>query len=181
MIYFFLADGLEETELIAALDLVKRAGIFAKTVSVTGQKAVTGTHGIIIQADAVIKEVNFDDAEMLVLPGGMPGTKNLENCTLLKEAVLSFAQDGKWLAAICAAPSIFGKLGLLKGKRATCFPGYEKSLKGAEMTDLPAVTDGKIITGKAMGCVFEFGFEIIKALKGEMTAKDVLRGICYEK
>lgn len=181
MIYFFLADGLEETELVATLDLVKRAGIFAKTVSVTDQKLVTGTHGIMIQADAVINEVNFDDAEMLVLPGGMPGTKNLESCTHLKEAVLNFGETGKWLAAICAAPSIFGKLGLLKGKRATCFPGYEKSLEGAEINDLPAVTDGKIITGKAMGCVFEFGFEIIKALKDEMTAKDVLRGICYEK
>jgi len=153
----FLADGFEEIEAIAPIDIMRRAGIEVTTISVTATKEVRGAHDILLQADCLFGQIDFSNADLLFLPGGMPGTKNLEAHDGLKQLLLKHANEGKKLAAICAAPSILGKLGLLKGKEAVCFPGFEETLKGAILSDKKVVQSGNIITGKAAGAAVEFG------------------------
>jgi len=147
----FLADGFEEIEAIAPIDIMRRAGIEVTTISVSREKEVRGAHGVLVEADRLFEEVSFSDADLLFLPGGMPGTKNLNAHDGLKQLLLKHANEGKKLAAICAAPSILGELGLLKGKEAVCFPGFEETLKGAIVSDKKVVQSGNIITGKAAG------------------------------
>lgn len=170
MIYLFLADGFEECEALAPLDVLRRGGVEIKTVGIGGEY-ITGAHGITVKADISETDVLLNgDLEAVILPGGMPGTTNLENCQTVRNAV-SFAQMNKTLiCAICAAPKILGNLGLLEGKSATCFPGFENELKGAVISDEFVVTDGNIITAKGAGVAFEFGFEILAYLKDNATA-----------
>lgn len=172
MIYIFLAEGFEEVEALTPLDILRRAKLPVKTVGVTG-KTVTGSHGIPVVADLTIDEVQEADLSAVVLPGGIPGTPNLEACDRVMQLVDYAAENDMVVAAICAAPSILGHRGILKGKRATCFPGFEKELTGAEHVDLPAVQDGNVVTGWGAGGAFEFSLALLSALTDGQTAEKI--------
>ncbi len=169
----FFGTGYEEIEALTVVDLLKRVKIETDMVSVTGEKTVVGTHAIPVIMDKLISEVNFDEVDMIVLPGGMPGTRNLEACEPLMEQVDAFVKAGKSVCAICAAPSILGHRGHLQGKKAIAYPGFEDQLTGAEVVYEPAVRDGNIITGRGMGCAIEFGLAIVEYLQGK-EVRDVL-------
>ena len=177
MVYMFLAEGFEEVEALMPLDLLRRAGANVKTVAVGGGEQVTGSHGITVKAD--MKECDFADEspDMLILPGGMPGTLNLEASETVISAVKKAFSEGRYIAAICAAPSILGKLGMLCGKEAICFPGFEKFLEGATLAQKRAVTDGNIITAAGMGVALDFGLELIKALFGAEKAEEIRKAV----
>lgn len=179
MIYAFFAEGLEEIEGLAVVDVLRRAGIETEIVSITGNRQVTGSHNITIQADKCIQDVDIDRADVIFLPGGMPGTLNLAGCEELMKAVQHFYESGKRLAAICAAPSILGNLGILKGKKATCYPGFEDKLLGAEYCSDKVVTDGTITTAKGMGAAIELGLELIRILQGEEAAEKMKNSIIF--
>lgn len=172
MIYVFLANGFEETEAIAPIDILRRSGAEVKTVGV-GSKTVTSSHGVTVTADLNEDELTTDGLEAVVLPGGMPGTLNLEASDTVQRYVDFAAANGCFVCAICAAPSILGHKGLLIGRKATCFPGFEKDLHGAEVTGEPAVTDGQFITGKGAGAALEFGLAISSAVCGEEVSAKV--------
>ncbi len=180
-VFVFLADGFEEIEGLTVVDLLRRAEADVVMVSVNGTEHVCGSHGIEIKADAVFEKTDFSEADLLVLPGGMPGTKHLgahEGLTaLLKET----DKKGGGIAAICAAPSVLGDLGLLSGKKAVCYPGFEERLAGAEVLTVPAVTDGNITTSRGMGTAIEFSLELIKRLYGAQKADQLAEGIIYKK
>lgn len=177
----FFAEGYEEIEALTVVDLLRRAGIETDMVSITGNRVVTGSHKIAVRMDKLLEEVTFAEADMLVLPGGMPGTKNLEACEPLMEQIRKFYQDGKYVAAICAAPSIFGHLGMLKGKRACSYPDFESHLEGAEVSRNPAEISGHVITARGMGCAIDFGLAIVRLLLGEQKAETLAEQIIYEK
>ncbi|MBP3603486.1 MAG: DJ-1/PfpI family protein [Lachnospiraceae bacterium] len=163
----FFGTGYEEIEALAVVDLLRRENIETEMISVTGEMTVTGSHGIAVGMDKLIEEACFDSLDVIVLPGGMPGTKKLEACDELMKQVDAFVEKGKKVCAICAAPSILGHRGHLNGKKATAYPGFEDQLTGAEVLCVPAVTDGNIITGRGMGCAVEFGLAIVEALQGK--------------
>lgn len=169
-IYIFLAEGFEEVEALTPADVLNRAGFDVKLVSVTNDLMVTGSHHIKVKCGSFIESVNVDDAIMLILPGGMPGTLNLMASDLVKRRILEFHKAGKWIGAICAAPMILGEMNLLKGKKATCYPGYEKHLIEANLVPLPTVTDGRIITGRGIGASMDFSLEIVRNLIDKKTA-----------
>ena len=172
MIYMFLAEGFEEVEALAPLDLIRRAGLEIKTVGVGG-KVITGSHGIPVTADMTDAELADNAPDMVILPGGMPGTKNLDASETVHKAIADAVKNDAYLCAICAAPMILGKLGLLKGKNAVSYPGFESYLEGATVPSEKVVRDGKIITAKGMGAAIEFGLAIVSALKDEKTAEDL--------
>ena len=178
-IAIFFAEGYEEIEALTVVDLCRRAGIWVDMVSVTDSLQVTGAHGIPVVMDKMLAEVEFDTLDMLVLPGGMPGTRNLEQVSLLMEQVKAFAAAGKYIAAICAAPSVFGHLGLLAGKNACCYPGFEEELTGANVMFHPCEADGNIITSRGMGCAIDFSLKIIEKLENDDTASKIGRQIIY--
>ena len=178
-IYVFLADGCEEIEALTPVDLLRRAGEDVCTVSIMGRKEVTGSHKITILADETIEEGEFDDGDMLVLPGGMPGTLNLAGNETLAALIRSYDDQGKKLAAICAAPSILGVMGILKDKHAVCVPGFEEKLAGANVLDVPAVTDKNVTTGRGMGAATDFALELIRVLQGEDKAKEMAEKIVF--
>ena len=174
MIYVFLANGFEEIEALTPVDLLRRAGLEVKTVAVGGKdNKIVGAHRIGVCCD--IKDTEFCDEapEVVILPGGMPGTTNLMDSEAVSFATVNTAACGGLVCAICAAPSIPGQMGLLKNKKATCFPGFEEYLDGATVVDERVVRDGNFITAKGMGCAAEFALAIIEALCGEEKAADV--------
>lgn len=158
MLYLFLADGFEEVEAFAPIDVIRRAGIKIKTVGVTGA-VVCGTHEIEVKADCT--DVNYDDLEGVILPGGMPGTLNLQKSKLVTDALSFCRENNKLIAAICAAPMVIGELGYLDGRKATCFPGFEESLGEADIVSDPIVKDGNYITARGAGVALEFGAAIV--------------------
>lgn len=181
-IAIFIADGTEEVEAITPADLLRRAKIDCDLVSVMESNTVTASRGVVITADKNIKDIDFADYDMLVLPGGIKGTENLGQAKALTDAVVEFAGSGKAIAAICAAPTIFAGLGLLKGKEATCNPGFFDVLEkeGALLDkDAPAVRCGNIITSQAMGTSVPFGLEIVKYFAGEEAASSLKSNIRY--
>lgn len=179
-ILVFLAEGFEETEAIATIDVLRRGGLNVRTVSVTESKTVTGAHRIPVIADEVISHSDLDNAYALILPGGMPGTLNLQACAQLTEKVASFAKAGKLIAAICAAPMIFGHLGLLEGKEAVCYPGFEEHLKGATVpVDRKTVVAGNIVTSVGVISVLEFGLTLVELIAGKQTRADVENQLKY--
>ncbi len=165
MVYVFLADGFETIEALAVVDMLRRAKIDTMTVGVTGKEVKT-SHSINVTADITIDELNINDANAIVLPGGMPGTLNLEANSVVQSSIDFCVENGKYVCAICAAPSILGHKGLLKGREAICFPGFEEDLSGATISDKYVVTDGKFITARGAGVAVDFGLEIVKALAG---------------
>ena len=177
MVYMFLANGFEEVEALCPLDLLRRAGMNVTTVAVGGNDTVIGSHGIAVQAD--MPETLYRDAkpEMIILPGGMPGSLNLDASRTVDAALRAAAANDAYLAAICAAPMILGKRGYLQGKRAICFPGFEEHLNGATVANERVVTDGKTITAAGMGVALEFGLALVAALKGQTTADDLRRAV----
>ncbi|MCR4590403.1 MAG: DJ-1/PfpI family protein [Lachnospiraceae bacterium] len=176
----FLADGFEEIEGLTPVDMLRRAGVEVTTVSISGTTDVLGGHDIAVKADKLFEDVNYDEMDMLILPGGGKGTENLESCEKLLNLLKKADSDGKLIAAICAAPRVLGKLGLLKGKRAACFPGNEKFLEGAETAEgEKAVISGRFITARGMGAAVEFGAAVIEALLGREKAEEILKVIQY--
>ena len=176
MIYMFLANGFEEVEALCPLDLLRRVGLQVTTVGVGGDMIV-GSHGIAVQAD--MPDTMYRDAkpEMVILPGGMPGTLNLDGSRTVDAALKAAVSNGAYLAAICAAPMVLGKRGYLAGKRAICFPGFEEHLTDAEIASERVVTDGKVITAAGMGVALEFGLALVAALKGQETADELRRAV----
>ena len=170
-VYEFLATGFEETEMIVPADLLRRAGIEVCLVSITGELAVTGTHDLTITADKKYEEIDFLDGDMLILPGGQPGTQNLCEYKPLQGLLKTWNDEGKRIAAICAAPTFLAKLGLLKGKRATCYPACEEQILGANISTETVVTDGNITTSRGVGTAIDFAVEIIRLLVDEKTVK----------
>lgn len=178
-VYIFLADGFEDIEGLTVVDLMRRAGIQIDTVSITDTKTVTTSHGIEMKTDCIFSETDFLDADMLVLPGGMPGTKYLGEYQPLKDLLKEFYEKGGKVAAICAAPSVFADLGFLKGRKATSYPSFMERLTGAETVELPVVTDGNVTTSRGLGTAVPFALNLIAQLMGQAKADEVADSIVY--
>lgn len=176
MIYMFLGTGFEETEAIAPLDLLRRAGLKVLTVGLNG-KTVYGGHGIGVEADIEIDQLDLTDLEMVILPGGLGGVASIRGCEKAMEAIRFAYENGKYTAAICAGPTILAELGITDGKKATCYPGCEEQMGTAIMVEAAAVTDGKVITGTSAGCAVPFGLALIAALKGSEEADRIAKQI----
>jgi 4-methyl-5(b-hydroxyethyl)-thiazole monophosphate biosynthesis len=174
-----LADGFEEIEGLTVVDILRRASVYVDTVSITEDYMVRGAHGINVQTEDLFQEVDFTEFDMVVLPGGMPGTTNLNEHGGVKRVVRDFAENGRYVAAICAAPSILGGLGLLKGKRAACYPSVEDKLSGAVITKVPVVVDGNIITSRGMGTAIDFALKLVDVLAGRAKAEEIGESILY--
>jgi len=176
--FVFLADGFEEIEAIAAIDILRRANIEVTTISISTSKEVQGAHGIIVIADCLFTDADFTQNDLLYLPGGMPGTKNLDAHDRLKNLLIKQVEQGEKIAAICAAPSILGKMGLLEGKEAICYPGFENQLFGATLSEAKVVKSGTIITAKGAGVAIEFALKLVEELKGKAIAEKIAMSIC---
>lgn len=175
----FLADGFEEVEGLTVVDILRRAGASVTTVSVTEDYTIHGAHGIDVIADQVFSGMDCEEADMIVLPGGMPGTLSLAGHEGLGELLARFDEQNRYIAAICAAPSILGKYGMLEGKRATSHPSKEKELSGAEVVHEPVVTAGNIITSRGMGTAIDFSLELVRILFGETQAEEISEAIVH--
>lgn len=173
MVYVFLANGFEEMEALAPIDLLRRVDVPVTTVGVGG-KRVQGTHGIWMEADSDGSGLDFADVEAVILPGGMPGADNLDHSLLVEQCISKAVENNAVLAAICAAPLVLGHKNVLRGKKATCFPGFEEDLLGAEHTGAPVQQDGKVITARGAGVALEFALTLVAELKGKAAA-DALR------
>lgn len=172
-----LADGFEEMEAIIPVDVWRRAGFDVKTVSISTNLKVTGAHQITVIADQLFETGSYDNADMIFLPGGIPGATNLDAHHGLRQQILSFNRVGKTLGAICAAPLVLGHNHVLKGKKATCFPGFEKELYGAELSVMSVQTDGNIITGRGAGVALEFALVVVANFKGKAYANELAKKI----
>lgn len=173
----FLADGFEEIEALGTVDILRRAGIEVETISISNDKKVIGAHKVPVIADTIFNEADFSNVEMLVLPGGMPGAKHLNEHEGLRKLLKEFDSKKKSVAAICAAPMVLGGLGILKGKKATCYPGFEAELLGAQITNEQATKDGHVITGKGPGFMFDFALELVESIVGAKVRKEVEEGL----
>lgn len=180
-IYVFLADGFEEIEGLTVVDLLRRAGEEVVTVSVMERKEIVGSHQICLLADALFEELDFADAGILVLPGGMPGTRHLGEYEPLTRLLADWNAKGGKIAAICAAPSVLGDLGLLKGRVAVCYPGFEKRLAGAQIGSRSVAVDGNITTSRGLGTAIDFSLALVEQLQGEGKAEEIRKSIIYRE
>ncbi|HCY40060.1 MAG TPA: DJ-1 family protein [Prolixibacteraceae bacterium] len=175
-----LAEGFEEIEAISIIDVLRRADLDVVVTSVTGKLEVTGAHQLKVIADKLFEDVNYNGVSMIVLPGGMPGAANLDAHEGLRAQIVTFNGENKPLAAICAAPLVYGNLGILKGKQAVCYPGFEKFLKGAEVLNSPVAESGNVITGRGPGAAIKFALKLVEKLvsaeKAELIASQMLVG-----
>ena len=176
MVYMLLGTGFEETEAIAPLDLLRRAGVEIATVGING-KVITGSHNIPITADLELSQMDLNAMDMIILPGGLGGVNSIKACDKALEAVRYAYDNGKFVAAICAGPTILAQLHITDGKNATCYPGCESQMGTANMVNAAAVTDGKVITGTSAGCAIPFGLALITALKGAEAADAIAKQI----
>lgn len=172
MVYLFLADGFEIVEAMAPLDMLRRAGVDVQTVGLFGKNVVCSKN-VEVKADITMDQVNMEDCEMIILPGGLPGAEHLRDSEEIGEIIDYAESNSLFIAAICAAPMVIGRRGVLRGKRATCFPGYENELLGADCTGEGVVRDGKVITGKGAGRSIEFGLALVEALRGKAKADEI--------
>lgn len=179
MIYVFLAEGFEECEALIPVDILRRANIEVKTVGI-GNCTIVGSHGISVNCDTINKDLPTDNLQGIILPGGMPGTVNLEKDETVQHIIDFCAQNNLLICAICAAPSILGHKNLLNGKNATCFPGFETELLGAKISKNSVVKDGNIITAYGAGASFDFGFEILTALKNNEISENLRKQMKYK-
>ncbi|MCM1539771.1 MAG: DJ-1/PfpI family protein [Blautia sp.] len=177
----FLAEGFEEIEALTVVDICRRSGITIDMVSITEKDRVVSSHGVEVKADKVFSQAEFDAYDMLILPGGMPGTKNLEACGPLMEQIDAFYEKGKYIAAICAAPSIFGHRGILKGRNACSYSSFESHLEGADVTKGPVEISDHVITSRGMGTAIDFGLAIAGVLGTEEKAEEVAEAIVYKR
>ncbi len=175
----FMADGCEEIEGLTVVDIVRRAKMEIVTISITGKKEVTSSHNVTFLADALADEVNYDELDGIVLPGGMPGTLNLGANDTVNSVITKFASEGKLVAAICAAPSVLGAAGILNGRHATCHPGFEEKLTGATTSEEPVVRDGNIITSRGMGTAIPFALEIVRYFADDAAVEQICKGLVY--
>ena len=175
----FLADGLEECEGLITVDLLRRAGVEVTTASIHDRTTIYSSHKITFEADCLASSLDTAAYDLVFLPGGLTGTKNLSESALVAETARKQKESGKLLAAICAAPSVLGNLGLLAGKKATCYPGFDTQLIGAEYTAEPVTEDGNIITGKGMGATIPFALHLIARLEGQEKAVEIRDKIMY--
>ncbi|MDO4476158.1 MAG: DJ-1/PfpI family protein [Lachnospiraceae bacterium] len=179
-VYIFAADGTEEIECLTVVDLMRRAGIDIELVSITGQLELTGSHGIGMKADRLFEEELLESGCMFVLPGGMPGTKHLDAHEGLGRILKAAAADPeKKVAAICAAPSVLGHLGILEGKTAVCYPGFEGELTGAQIGTERVEVSGDVITSRGPGTAMAFALELIRQIRGDETRDKVADGLLY--
>lgn len=178
--YLFLATGFEEVEALTVLDILRRGGVDCKTVSVMGDYSVTSSHAVTIQTDLLFDGQKLDDADMLILPGGVPGTPNLKAHTGLANLIQEYKDAGKYLAAVCAAPTVYGEMGLLEDKNATCYPGMEDGLKGAIHKTDKVVIDGQFITSRGMGTCIDFGLALLTLLDSRQKADEIAKQIVYK-
>lgn len=176
MVYMLLGTGFEETEAVTPIDLLRRAGVSVATVGING-KVITGSHGIPVTADLELGQMDLTQLDMIVLPGGLKGVASIKDSHAALEAVRFAWENDKFVAAICAAPTILAMLGITEGKNVTCYPGCEAQIGTANMVCSAAVTDGKLITGTSAGCAVPFALALITALKGEDTAQRVAEQI----
>lgn len=186
MVYLFMADGFEEVEGLTVVDMLRRAGIELRTVSIMGRKNVTGSHRIEVMADMLIEDVQIgdiqpEDVQMLILPGGMPGTLNLKAHAGLNQLIDRGVQKGIYLAAICAAPTVYGEKGLLKGKKAVCYPGMEQGLLDAEVLYENVAVDGNFITSRGLGTAIDFALKLVEILKSREAADTLAAQIVYNR
>lgn len=175
----FLADGFEEIEGLTVVDILRRAGLQVDMVSITGDKTIHGSHQIDVQADFLFEEMDFSQTDMLVLPGGMPGTRHLMEHKGLRSLLMAHDEQEQYIAAICAAPSVFGGLGFLKGRKACCYPSFEDKLEGAEVVQEPVCVDGHVITSRGMGTAIPFALKLTALLCGEEKAEEIGRSIIF--
>lgn len=179
-VYVFFANGFEDIEALAPVDILRRGGVEVVTVSINDTNKVESAHGVTILTDVTFEEIgSFADADLLVLPGGMPGAKNLNEHEGVRDALQKQYDGGKRIAAICAAPLVFGGMGLLKGKKATCYPGFESTLIGAEYTAEPVTVDGNITTGKGPGAAMAFGYQLLSYFTDMQTVESLKQGMMY--
>ena len=179
MIYVFLANGFEEIEGLTVVDLLRRAKIYVDTVSIMDDYIVHGAHGINVQTEDLFDEVDFEEFDMVVLPGGMPGTLNLKEHDGVRYVVKQYAKEGRFVGAICAAPTILKSLGLLEGRRATCYPGVEDEMENVILTETAVVVDDNIITSQGVGTAIDFALKLIEVLDGEEKAKEIAESIVF--
>lgn len=179
-VYEFLADGFEEIEALGPVDVLRRGGVVVKTVSIGSSLTVTSAHGIEVKADVLFGDADLSDADMLLIPGGMPGAKNIDEHEGVRKALLAQNAAAKLIGAICAGPMVLGHLGILQGKRATCYPGFEGELHGAHYTAEPFTVDGNVITGKGPGATLPYAYRILAMFKGEQVASELKKGMMYE-
>ena len=172
-IYVHLADGFEEIEAVTIIDVLRRSGLDVVTVSISDNLMVTGAHKIGVNADILFRNADYKQAEMIVLPGGMPGAKNLSEHEGLNAQIRKFFEEDRLLGAICAAPMVLGKLGILKGKKVVCYPGFENYLAGAVIKQDLVITDGNLITGRGPGAAMLFSYEIVRLLKDEQNVANL--------
>lgn len=177
----FMADGCEEIEGLTVVDILRRAGIQIEMISISGKAEVTGSHSITFKCDTLLKDADIASYDGLVLPGGMPGTTNLGNDDTVTSSIKEFASSGKLVAAICAAPSVLGDNGILKGKKATSYPGFEDRLAGAELSEEAVVCDGNIITSRGMGTAIPFALAITSYLIDDKAASDLGSKIMFSQ
>lgn len=175
----FFAQGYEEIEALAVVDICRRCGLDIDMVSITEEKTVRGSHGIEVKMDKTFSEVDFESVDMLILPGGMPGTKSLEAHAGLMAQIDAFYEAGKYIGAICAAPSIFGHRGILKGRRACSYPSFESHLEGAQVTAGPVEVSGHVVTSRGMGTAIDFGLAIAELFCGKDKAEELAESIVY--
>ncbi len=181
MIYVFLAEGFEEIEALTPVDCLRRAGKTVQTVGVGGS-VIMGAHGIPVAADITAEDIQLNEAlEMIVLPGGMPGTRNLGKSQAVQDALTYCSGQKRLIAAICAAPSVLGARGLLSGKTATCYPGFEPQLTGCNAVAAPVCQDGNIITGRGPGAAMDFALHLVAVLCGKAKAEQLAQGMVYTK
>lgn len=175
----FLAEGFEEIEGLTVVDLLRRAGVEVTTISIMGKKEIYGSHKIGVLADALYEEVDFEQLDGVVLPGGMPGTTNLGKHSGVNDTIKAFAENGKLVAAICAAPSVLGQAGILKGKKAACYPGFEDKLTGAEVVYEEVAAAGNVITSRGMGTAIPFALKLTAYFVNEQKAEELAEAIIY--
>ena len=175
----FLAEGFEEVEALTVIDLLRRGGVEVTTVSIMGDKLVNGSHNIPVKADALFEDLSYDGFDMLFLPGGGLGTQNLKAHKELAKVILDFDKKDKLLSAICAAPTVYGELGILKGKNATCYPGCESGLIGANYKTESVVKNGHFITSRGVGTAIDLGLKLVEIFKGEEASKALGKAIVY--
>lgn len=181
-VYVFLADGFEDIEALAPIDILRRGGVEVVTVGIMGTNEVISAHGVTVLADVPFEFAgDFSDADILMLPGGMPGAANLNEHAGVKDALMRQNAAGKRIGAICAAPMVLGGLGLLRGKQATCYPGFEQYLEGAEYTADLCTVDGNITTGEGPAAAFPYGYELLRQLKGEEIVAELQEGMRYNR
>ncbi len=179
MVYIILGKGFEEIEAVAPCDILRRGGLDVKFAGIGGLE-ITGGNGITVKADCTVEEMDLDAMELIMLPGGLGGVQSILSSAAAMDAVRYAYENGKFVTAICAAPSVLAKLGITDGKKATVYPGMEPHMGSAEMVDANAVRDGKVITGRAPGAAMDFGYALLEALKGAETAGQIRSGMVYK-